>query len=366
MKVSNGRLMLPEGVSYRVLALPDRTVISLPVLRKLREFVDAGATIIGPRPLSASGLADFPGSDAEVKRIADELWGGGRIISGKTARETLADLKLKPDFESESSDNPQPEIHFIHRRNGDTDIYFVANRSTNAATVDCTFRVVGKAPELWDAVSGEHHFAKAYSRSEGRTKVPLKLGPCGSQFVVFREPATAHPASASQNDVDYRPLEELTGPWTVAFDPKWGGPASVQFDSLVSWPDRAESGIKYYSGTAVYRKDFELPSNPINETVLLDLGNVRELAEVKVNGQSCGIVWAPPFRVDISRALKPGGNQLEVEVVNFWPNRIIGDQFLPEAERLTRTNIRQLTRRSPLMRSGLMGPVRLLIPMKVE
>ena len=366
MKVSNGRLVLPEGVSYRVLALPERTVISLPVLRKLKEFVDAGATVIGPRPMSASGLSGFPASDAEVKRIANELWGEGRIVAGTTAREVLAKLHVKPDFESESSDNPQAEINFIHRRNGDADIYFVANRSTNAATADCTFRVADKAPELWDAVSGEHHFARAYSQADGRTKIPLELGPCGSQFVVFRENAAAHPGSGKQNAAEYAPIQELSGPWNVAFDPKWGGPPSVQFDSLVSWPDRAEPGIKYYSGTAIYRKDFEIPANSANQTVLLDLGKVRELAEVKVNGQSCGIVWAPPFRVDISRALKPGVNRLEVEVVNFWPNRIIGDQFLPEAERLTRTNIRQLTRRSPLMPSGLMGPVRLLIPKSVE
>jgi hypothetical protein len=360
MKVSNGRLVLPEGVSYRVLALPDRTVISLPVLRKLKEFAEAGAAIVGPRPVSASGLTGFPASDTEVKQIADQLWGRGLITSGAMARDILTKLKVQPDFESKS--DPLAEINFIHRRSGDADIYFVANRSTNAATVNCTFRVANKAPELWDAVSGEHRLAKAYSEAEGVTTLPLNLGPCGSQFVVFRELATKHSAGGKSNEVDYQVIKELSGPWNVAFDPKWGGPASVQFDSLVSWPERAEPGIKYYSGTAIYRKDFEISTDLTNQTVLLDLGNVRELAEVKVNGQSCGIVWSPPFRVEIARALKPGINQLEVEVVNFWPNRIIGDQFLPEADRLTRTNIRQLTRRSPLMPSGLMGPVCLLIP----
>jgi (4-O-methyl)-D-glucuronate---lignin esterase len=359
MTVSNGRLMLPEGVSYRVLALPDRTVISLLVLRKLKEFVDAGATVIGTRPTTASGLADYPGSDAEVKRLADDLWGRGRIVTGETAREALKKLEIKPDFQSENQDGA--EINFIHRRDGDTEIYFIANRSTNAATLNCAFHVAGKAPELWDAVSGEHHFAAAYAQSEGVTKLPLKLGPCGSQFIVFREPAEKHPATAKHNVSEYTTLAELNGAWSVAFDTKWGGPASTQFDSLVSWPDRSEPGIKYYSGTAVYRKEFEVPTGVSNKSLLLDLGDVRELAEVKVNGQSCGIVWAPPFRVDISHAFKPGVNQLEIEVVNFWPNRIIGDQFLPESERFTRTNIRQLTRKSPLMPSGLMGPVRLVV-----
>ncbi len=361
MKVSDGRLVLPEGVSYRLLALPDRTVISLPVLRKLKEFVDAGATVIGTRPTNASGLTGFPQSDAEVKQLADELWGRGRVTADGTAREALERVKVTPDFESESLNDAKPEINFIHRRDDGTEIYFIANRSTNAASLECAFRVADKAPELWDAVSGEHRFAAAYAQSNGVTKLPLKLGPCGSQFVVFRQPTKEHPATAKQNEIEFSTVGELNGPWTVTFDPKWGGPASVQFDSLVSWPERSEPGIKYYSGTAVYRKDFEIPAGAAGKSLRIDLGNVRELAEVKVNGQSCGIVWAPPFQVDISRALKPGTNQLEVEVVNFWPNRIIGDQFLPETERLTQTNIRQLTRKSSLMPSGLMGPVRFVV-----
>jgi len=361
LKVNHGRLVLPDGVSYRLLALPDRTVISPPVLRKLKKLVDAGATIIGPRPTTASGLAGFPGSDAEVKWLADELWGRGRVISGRTAREVLLSQNVKPDFEYEITGDTNPEINFIHRRDGKTEIYFVANRSTSAVSLNCAFRVAGKAPELWDAVSGEHHFATAYKQEDGRTKLPLKLNPCGSQFVVFREPSKEHPATGAPNEPEFTTLSELHGPWSVSFDPRWGGPAAVQFDSLESWTDRSEPGIRFYSGTAVYRKKFQAPASAQTNSIRIDLGNVRELAEVKVNGQSCGITWTPPFQVDITRALKPGVNELEIEVVNFWPNRIIGDQSLPAAERFTRTNIRQLTAESPLMPSGLMGPVRLLV-----
>ena len=160
-------------------------------------------------------------------------------------------------------------------------------------------------------------------------------------------------------------VQELTGPWTVHFDPLWGGPATIQFDTLVSWPTRPEPGIKYYSGTAAYEKTFTWPAPDINPTnppthLLLDLGTVKELAEVKVNGQSCGIVWCPPWRVDITDAVKPGENHLTVEVVNFWPNRLIGDASLPANQRLTRTNIRKLTPLTQLMKSGLLGPVQLL------
>ncbi|HXS68462.1 MAG TPA: glycosyl hydrolase [Candidatus Polarisedimenticolia bacterium] len=361
MSVKNGRLVLPDGMSYRLLVLPDRNVISLPVLRKLKQLADAGATILGPRPASASGLTDFPASDAEVKQLADDLWGHERVLAGLTARDVLASRNIKPDFECESRDSTKPEINFIHRRDGDADIYFVASRSTNEVALNCTFRVAGKAPELWDPMTGGHRFAAAYTQSEGLTKIPLRLGPCGSQFIVFREPAGAHPATAERNETDFRTLTELSGPWTVAFDPKWGGPDTVEFDSLVGWTTRSEPGIKYYSGTAVYRKNFEIPAGLTNQSIQIDLGVVRELAEVKVNGQSCGIVWAPPFQVDISRAVKPGVNHLEVEVVNFWPNRIIGDQSLPESRRFTRTNIRKLTSKTPLMASGLMGPVRILV-----
>jgi (4-O-methyl)-D-glucuronate---lignin esterase len=163
---------------------------------------------------------------------------------------------------------------------------------------------------------------------------------------------------------DFAPIEELTGPWTVKFDPKWGGPESVRFDSLVSWPTRPEPGIRYYSGAATYLKTFDAPTASQLAThpsrLLLDLGRVRELAEVRLNGQPLGVVWAPPFRVDVTDALKPAGNTLEIEVVNFWPNRIIGDAALPPAQRFTRTNIRKLTQDTPLMESGLLGPVRLL------
>jgi hypothetical protein len=149
----------------------------------------------------------------------------------------------------------------------------------------------------------------------------------------------------------------------VHFDPKWGGSETAQFDLLVSWPTRPEPGIKFYSGTAVYEKTFELPKseirNPKSE-IWLDLGDVRELAEVKVNGKSCGITWCPPFRVDVTDAVKPGENKLQIEVVNFWPNRLIGDAGPAAGQRFTQTNIRNLKASTALMVSGLLGPVQLL------
>lgn len=377
--VRDGKIVLPDGMSYRVLVLVNHDVISLPVLKKLKELAAAGATVIGQKPVKGETLQDYPGCDAEIARLADELWNGkvgaGRVIADKTAREVLLADGVPPDCEflstlnpvsrrsAAQTDQPSTSFDYIHRQTGDVEIYFVANRSTNSISMNCAFRVAGKAPELWNAVTGEHKFAAAYEEKDGRTFVPLEFDPCGSWFVVFREPAAAHPAMAKSNTATPQPLTELSGPWTVHFDPKWGGPESAQFDQLVSWTTRSEPGIKFYSGTATYEKSFDLPPSAIRHPpskLWLDLGDVRELAEVKVNGQSCGITWVPPFRADITGAVTSGANRLEIEVVNFWPNRIIGDASLPPAQRLTRTNIRKLTANTPLMESGLFGPVQIL------
>jgi hypothetical protein len=420
MSVRDGRLVLPDGMSYRVLVLPNRTSISLPVLRKLKQFVAAGATVLGPKPTQASGLQGYPNSDAEVGRLAAEIWartnaipqdsipptlhpattpfpqsvGAGHVISGRTARDVLLAGGVPPDFECEFVDEPTTavsDLHatrktqhaadatrntqhgpapsepstaldFIHRTSDRAEIYFVANRSNVWQHLSCTFRVTGKAPELWDPVTGRHRFAAAYEEHDRLTTVPLEFAPCGSWFVVFREPAASHLATAQDNRLKLEPQDELTGAWTVAFNPKWGGPASANFEPLVSWTARTEPGIKYYSGTATYTKTFDLPAGPAapGRRLWLDLGDVRELAEVRLNGKDLGVLWAPPFRVELTDAIKASGNSLEIEVVNFWPNRIIGDASLPEEQRLTRTNIRKLTKDTPLMESGLLGPVRLM------
>jgi hypothetical protein len=363
--VRDGKIFLPDGMNYRVLVLPDREVISLPVLKKLKELVAAGATVIGLKPVGGGEtLENYPAVDAEIGKLADELWGGktgvGRVIAGKTAREVLLADGVLPDCEFSGA--PGVPLDYIHRTDGGAEIYFVASRTNLAATATVAFRVSGKAPELWNAVTGEHKFAAAYEVKDGRTFVPLDFAPCGSWFVIFREPAAEHPATAPGNQLLLKPVQEITGAWTVHFDPNWGGPESAQFDRLVSWTERAEPGIKFYSGTAVYEKTFELPDLQLktqNSRLFLDLGNVRELAEVKVNGKSCGVTWSPPFRVDVTAAVKPGENKLQIEVVNFWPNRIIGDASLPAGQRLTRTNIRNLTARTALVPSGLFGPVTL-------
>ena len=255
------------------------------------------------------------------------------------------------------------DVCFIHRRAGKAEVYFVCNRTARTKKVHAIFRVSGKQPELWDAVTGEMRPAEAFRQEAGRTTVPLEFPAYGSCFVVFRK--TIAPDAAGPKAWNYpvwSKARELTGGWVVKFDPKWGGPKAAQFDRLVNWTTRPEPGIKYYSGKATYQKTFDLPGDLLNvrQRIRLNLGVVKNVAEVRLNGRDLGVIWTEPFSVDISDAVKPAGNQLEIDVINLWPNRMIRDAALPAASRLTRSNI-SMDPKSRLLESGLLGPVALQV-----
>lgn len=362
MDVRDGRILLPDGMSYGALILPDVRSISLAVLRKIRELVAGGATVIGQRPSKANSLTHGPGADAEVERIASELWATpqrtrGRIISDKTARDVFQTDGLPADFDA------VPALDYIHRRDGDAEIYFVSNAGDKPVEADCRFRVAGKAPELWDAIRGTKRPLPDWTANKDVTTVPLRFGPFESYFVIFRSAAQSSSApSPRRNFQEWNVLQEITGPWRVSFDPVRRGPGEVEFSKLISWTERPEEGIRFYSGTAVYRTSFAYKprTDGTDRPIQLCLGDVHEIAEARLNGHPLGILWSIPFRADVTGFLREGDNTLEVEVVNFWPNRIIGDASLPEPQRITKTNIKKLTADTPLMISGLLGPVRLL------
>jgi hypothetical protein len=273
-------------------------------------------------------------------------------------RQALGEEGVPPDFE-ETGLSDAGTIDWIHRAENGVDIYFVANRWEDPENVNCTFRISGRQPELWDPVTGDIRDATAFRQENGRTTVPLEFGPNGSVFVVFRKPTDASGTTAS-NDPALRPLQTLLGPWAVNFDPKWGGPAKVTFDELVDWTNRPEDGIKYYSGSAVYHKQFNLKILPASgQHLILDLGEVHEVARVRLNGRDLGVIWTKPGRVDITDAVKKRNNDLEVTVVNLWPNRLIGDET--KGTRFTETNIHKFGAASPLLPSGLIGPVIVLM-----
>ncbi len=286
-----------------------------------------------------------------------------------------------------------PALGAIHRRGEGTDAFFVANFSNEPVDARCTFSVSGLQPELWDPVRGTKRILPQFESKDGRTTIPMRFAPSESFFVVFRNPAPEHPAeSSAPNFPAWRPVGEIPGPWQVQFDPKWGGPKGpVTFDSLQDWSLHPDPGVKYFSGTAVYSKKFDVPADVLNRPLELDLGTVNHLARVRINGNDLGVVWTAPWQVAIPPGLlKAKGNELAIEVTNVWANRLIGDEqepddcvwtpgprgngrflkefpdwFLKKQPRPSKgrygfTTWNYFTKDSRLVPSGLLGPVRIL------
>ena len=377
----DGRLVLPDGMSYRYLVLPHGASwsVSPAVLQKIKELAEAGVTIVGPRPTAAVGLTDHPRSDEQVEKLASALWpaeattsgqhkvGRGRVISGMTLGKIVQGDGLPPDVEFRDV-SPRARLDWIHRRDGDREIYFVSNQAAVAATAEVVFRAGGKQPELWDPVTGQIRDLPNWREAKDRTAVPLTLAPRESYFVIFRKKAEAGRSTDAKNFPKRTPVAEIAGPWKVSFDPKWGGPESVVFETLDDWTKRPEPGIRFYSGTATYRNTFDLPDTPRRENarIYLGLGRVKDVATVRLNGKDLGVVWTAPWRVEITGAVKLTGNRLEIDVVNLWPNRLVGDAALPPEDRLTKTNATAHTRGSPLLPSGLLGPVTVMAEDRVK
>jgi len=527
MSVRDGRIVLPDGVSYRLLVLPQVTAMTPPLLRKVNELVEAGAIVIGPRPLKSPSLSDYPKCDEEIKRLANELWGDcdgktvkehaygkGRIVLGLTPEETLAKMGVQPDF---TAGLP---IRWIHRSIDGTEIYFVASAGQQSVETVCTFRVSGKQPKFWQPETGRIERAAMYEQVNGVTRIPMRFEPSGSVFVVFRETAepfdpvasvtrdgrpvlpapelktrvviekatygvlsdpsrtrdvraklqaivdggelTFQVARMAQGDdpafgivktliVEYTAggksfqvsgqdpeditlttatgselvaqvrraangrlwLEawqpgryelktasgrtmrcempalpqpgEITGSWDLRFPPNAGAPEQVTLEKLSSWSEHPSPGVQYFSGTATYTKTISLPPEMLGENrhLYLDLGKVQVAAQVKVNGKDLGILWKPPYRVEVTDAVKAGENTFAICVTNLWINRMIGDEKMPEDSarnangtlkewpawvqegktsptgRYTFTSWRLWKAGDPLQESGLIGPVTL-------
>jgi hypothetical protein len=541
MSVQNGHVVLPDGMSYRLLVLPDSQTMTASLLRKVTELVEAGATVLGPPPQKSPSLSGYPACDGEVQRLAARLWGDcdgkaitqrrfgkGKVLCGVSPERALAGANVPLDFSCYEA--LREKVRYIHRRlPGDLDVYFVANKGDAPIEGICRFRVAGKQPEFWRPETGRIEPAPAFERSGELTRVPLRLEAAESVFVVFRPqrapfdpvvsmscaghklsqqwaaativvlkasygppgdaartrnvkaklqrlfdesgatlwiPRVAHGDDPAINvvktldadlivngkpvhitaqdpqtinvdpdgpppavgaagpprtvelacdrsgrltleawrdghyglktasgrvmscDVSGIPAQQqIAGPWQLRFPPGLGAPARVVLDKLGSWSEHADRGVKYFSGTAVYVKRFTAPAEMIaaDRGLYLDLGRVAVIAEVKLNGRNLGVLWKPPYRMEITGAVRPGENDLEVKVTNLWINRMIGDEQLPEdcqrtadspspakdwpkwlqrgepspTGRFTFTAWKPFTKDSPLAESGLIGPVTL-------
>jgi alpha-L-rhamnosidase len=419
LSIENGRIVLPDGMSYAVLSLPEKNFMPVEVIKKIKSLVETGATVIGPRPTYDPGLLNYPQCDDEVKSIANQLWGNingttvmehtfgkGRVVFGKTIREVLLEQSIQPDFEvldkqlnlfpayapieteetvkgkfnvyekgnnlpadaPISFDSKSTFIDFIHRTTPDAEIYFLANRKNKKEVINAAFRVGGRKPELWNPVTGEKLKLPEYKEQNGRTILPLVFDAYDAYFIAFPTKQSKGIIEPSKNFETPKVLSEIKGGWDVQFDKTWLYPTTslekepsegkIYFEQLQDWTNRPEEAVKHYSGTAIYSKTFQMADKfSKSKPVYLDLGEVNISAKVILNGVDLGVIWRKPFRVDISKALKKGNNDLRIEVVNLWPNRLIGDKKLPENQQKTRTNMRVHKATSTLFPSGLVGPV---------
>ncbi len=361
LSVVDGRIVTKAGMQYRVLGLdPYSRHMSLPVLRAIHKLVEEGAVVAGGKPIDDPSLAD---DQAEFEKLSSQLFGDGAgvhkvgkgtVYAGQNMSEVFSTLNVKPDFEysKKASDS---DVQFLHRKLADGDIYFVNNRSDHEEVIDATFRVAGREPELWRAETGTKEPA-SFKVADGRTMVPLHLEPWGSVFVVFRR--TTSKTSHTIPEVTTTKVATINGPWNIVFQSGRGAPNSITMNELLDWSHSDDPGVRYFSGVGTYAKTVEASPNWFRKgaRLWLDLGDVKNLAEVTINGKDLGQTWHAPYRVDATSALKPGANEIRMKVVNAWVNRMIGDEQLG-ATKITFAAVKPYKANSPLLPSGLLGPV---------
>jgi len=365
LTVRNGRIVTPGGMDYSVLFIPPHVErMTLGAISKLRDLVEAGAVLAGAKPKGGLGLSS---PDAAVQRVADAIWGadpidqdGREVGKGRvyaTLDQALAGQGIAPDI-ALSGQFTQSSILSLHRRTADADIYFLSNQTAKQERVEATFRVTGKAPELWRAETGENE-PISYRQADQRTTVALTLNPKEAFFIVFARPSKETVWTAPPPII--RPFRTLAGPWVVTFQPGRGAPKSATFNRLSSWTEASDPGIRYFSGSGTYSQSISVAKTAFrkNRRFLLDLGEVRDLAAVTVNGKPLGTVWHAPYRIDVTNALRSGANRIDIRVVNLWPNRLIGDKQ-PNAKPIAFAPQASYRADSPLLPSGLLGPVILM------
>lgn len=366
LQVKDGRFVLPGGLEYRLLVLPPQDSMRPELLRKISELVRAGGAILGAPPQRSPSLQNFPQCDLEVRQLASDLWKGpipnqGRVFDRSTKiADALETLNVQPDLggigkRAVFGESAAGSVSWSHRRAAGVDVYYLSNQSDEQISQEFSFRTTGKAPQLWDPVTSEMLMLPEFKQTADRTSLPLVFTPRQAYFIVFGSSEISE--RQKQNFPPFRTVQELDGPWKVDFDQKLGGVGSTNFESLIDWSTHSESGIKYYSGTAVYHQTFDCSPLP-GQRMYLNLGKVADLASVRLNGQLLRTLWSEPARVEITDLIRSTGNILDIEVTNTWNNRLVHDHKLPVAERMTSLTF-DWTPGMPLalLPAGLLGPV---------
>ncbi len=370
MTVVDGLLTLPHGTQYRMLVLPELQTMRPELLRKIKRLIEQGAVVLGPAPHRSPSYENYPVADREVNDMATELWsqidgntgiariGRGMLMDGLTMEQALSHIDCVPDCRTEDN----APILYCHRTVNNMDIYFVSNQSDKPISVAPEFRIRGMQPEAWNAIDGSMRVLPAFKPTRNGVEVPLKLDGYGSLFIVFRRPAadsvtTDIKSGEECNFPPYKTVKTLDKDWTIIFDADKRGPAQpVVATELFDLSTHGDFNIRHYSGPVIYRNDFEFDALP-DERIYLNLNDVVAMAKVRINGICVGGVWTPPYRVDITDAVKAGRNEIEIEVVTTWKNRIIGDLNMPESQRRTWVAYQPWTAHDELQKTGLIGPV---------
>jgi hypothetical protein len=371
MTVKDGLLTLPHGTQYKIMVLPKLETMRPELLTKIKQLVNDGGVILGPAPKLSPSLQNQPQADQLVQSMASELWGEvdgakiksrkvgkGLIMSGMTMVEVFELINCKPDCNLPEDKS----VHYGHRKIGNGEIYFLTNQTAELKIVTPGFRVKGLMPELWEATTGNIRDLNGFIKKDEITEVPLKLEPFESVFVVFRNPAEKPLSGTLEANYPVAKVQaDLKGPWNVVFNPAQRGPEQpVVFEALQDWTTNVDERIKYFSGTASYNCKFNQGQYSKGETISINLGSLTAMAKVTLNGSYVGGVWATPYLLDITKFIKEGENELKIEVVNTWVNRLIGDSKLPTGQRPTWCPVNPYKPESPLQPSGLFGPVQIL------
>jgi hypothetical protein len=370
-EVENGELVLPSGMRYKLLVLPERTTMTPQVLAKIEELLRKGAIIVGPKPEKSPSLVGYPAVDNEVATKATELWGmadgkfifqstygKGKVFWNAPLQGILGQLNVKKDVDY-TLPHTNTRLSWMHRKTSEADYYFVLNMRNQAEDMEVVFRVTDKVPELWRADKGVAE-AVSYKIENGLTTVKLHFDPQESYFIVFEKNAKETVGIVTEKS-PYRGLGgRITGNWTLSFPENWGAPAQVTLPELTSWTNHPDEGVQFFSGTATYTKEIDLKKTQLvpNASLWLDLGEVKDIAEVRLNGVVLDTLWKAPYRVNLSSVAKVGKNKLEIRVTNQWDNRLAGDAKLPADKKLLKVSggIRLGGAPKPKT-SGLLGPV---------
>lgn len=365
---------LPQGGTYHALVLPSVWTSSLRVLQEIQKIVDTGVPVFGPRPVAPSSMRDMEQMQAWQK-IVDSLWPINTSVRSDVPAKTILPLlvatkviasQITPDvlFASREAPASITSIQWAHRRTDSSDIYFLANTGETNLRFTAAFRSGDRTPELWDAITGKHTDAPLFTRTKYGVSLPFEMEPGRSIFVVFTKPLEKTWIDAVTNSnaplmlrSGLQPLRfmqsgqysihfsdgtiwslhldlpeplDLNQNWMVNFQPPIGPAFNRHFTLLHDLAEDNDTAVRYFSGRARYRRTVYLTAKQLEgNRCLLTLGDVQNIATVRINGHDVGSLWTAPFEVDVKAWLHEGDNTVEVIVTDRWVNRLVGDEHLP-------------------------------------